>query len=129
MRVNRRTFLNLAMTITIGLFVTLWNKITLNQISLSKQHKRTFPFDKNKPITFIDDFIIINYDNQTRVFRAHCTHLGCKINQATNEKLICPCHGSEYDLNGQVLKGPAYKDLQAIRSTISDDGSQIVIET
>ena len=128
MRVNRRTFLNLGMTITIGLFVAIWNKITLNQINLSKQRKRTFPFDKNKPVTFVDDFIIINQNNQTQVFRAHCTHLGCKINQATNGKLVCPCHGSEYDLNGQVLKGPAYKSLHIMQAIIADDGSQIEIE-
>lgn len=128
MRVNRRTFLNQGMTITIGLFVALWNKITLNQIKLGKQRKHIFPFDKNKSITFIDDFIIINRDNQTQVFRAHCTHLGCKINQATTDKLVCPCHGSEYDLNGQVLKGPAYKNLNIMKSSISEDGSQIEIE-
>lgn len=129
MRVNRRTFLNLSLTITIGLFVAIWNKISLTQINLSKKRKRTLPFDKNKQITFIDEFIIINQAGETKVFLSHCTHLGCKINQATNSKLVCPCHGSEYDLNGLVLKGPAYKNLQVIAFTISDDESQIEIES
>jgi len=129
MRVNRRTFLNLGITTAIGLFLAVWNKMTLSQIKLDKQQKQTFPFDKNKPVSFIDEFIIINQNNQTQVFRAHCTHLGCKINQVTNGKLLCPCHGSEYDLNGQVLKGPAYKNLHAVHATLSDDCSQIEIES
>lgn len=129
MKVNRRTFINLSLTATSGLFVVLWNKITLTQLNQNKRHKLTFPFDKNKQVTFLDEFIIINRENETQVFLAHCTHLGCKINQTANGKLVCPCHGSEYDLNGQVLKGPAYKNLQALHSTISDDGSLIEIES
>ena len=39
---------------------------------------------------------------------AVCTHLGCVVpwNKAEN-KFICPCHGSQYDTNGKVVRGPA----------------------
>jgi len=39
---------------------------------------------------------------------AVCTHLGCVVpwNKAEN-KFICPCHGSQYDKNGKVVRGPA----------------------
>lgn len=129
MRVNRRTFINLALTITIGLFVALWNKMTLTQKNQNKRRKLTYPFDRNKQVTFLEDFVIINSANETQVFLAHCTHLGCKINQIVNGKLVCPCHGSEYNLKGQVLKGPAYKNLQALHSVISEDGNHIEIES
>jgi nitrite reductase/ring-hydroxylating ferredoxin subunit len=42
-----------------------------------------------------------------------CTHLGCQ--PAFDPKmriLICPCHGSRFDLQGNVLKGPAARPLQ-----------------
>merc|ERR1719343_1394668 len=37
-----------------------------------------------------------------------CTHLGCVVpwNRAAN-KYMCPCHGSQYDPTGKVIRGPA----------------------
>ena len=37
-----------------------------------------------------------------------CTHLGCVVpwNSAEN-KFICPCHGSQYNNQGKVVRGPA----------------------
>tara|TARA_Y100000748_G_C15438252_1_gene466092 strand:+ start:352 stop:978 length:627 start_codon:yes stop_codon:yes gene_type:complete len=39
---------------------------------------------------------------------AVCTHLGCVVpwNRAAN-KFMCPCHGSQYDSTGKVIRGPA----------------------
>ena len=37
-----------------------------------------------------------------------CTHLGCALSlDATEQTWDCPCHGSRYDLEGQVICGPA----------------------
>ena len=37
-----------------------------------------------------------------------CTHLGCGLHYNRREhSWDCPCHGSRYDTNGQVLEGPA----------------------
>ncbi len=36
-----------------------------------------------------------------------CTHEGCPLNPPSGEFLICPCHGSRFDLQGRVLAGPA----------------------
>jgi cytochrome b6-f complex iron-sulfur subunit len=40
-----------------------------------------------------------------------CTHLGCII-KPTDAGFECPCHGSRYDANGIVTKGPAPRPLQ-----------------
>jgi cytochrome b6-f complex iron-sulfur subunit len=39
---------------------------------------------------------------------AVCTHLGCVVpwNKAEN-KFMCPCHGSQYNSDGKVVRGPA----------------------
>ena len=39
---------------------------------------------------------------------AVCTHLGCVVpwNKAEN-KFKCPCHGSQYNDEGKVIRGPA----------------------
>lgn len=39
-----------------------------------------------------------------------CTHLGCTVT-VTDTELSCPCHGSLFDQNGTVVKGPADKPL------------------
>ena len=39
-----------------------------------------------------------------------CTHLGCIVKQVEGG-FQCPCHGSRFALDGEVLKGPAPKAL------------------
>lgn len=37
-----------------------------------------------------------------------CTHLGCVVPwNASANRFICPCHGSQYDAAGKVVRGPA----------------------
>lgn len=39
---------------------------------------------------------------------AVCTHLGCVVPwNAAENKFICPCHGSQYNEQGRVVRGPA----------------------
>lgn len=41
-----------------------------------------------------------------------CTHLGCTPNWAESENLFkCPCHGSFFTLEGDVVSGPAQEPL------------------
>ena len=40
-----------------------------------------------------------------------CTHEGCPINPPVRGVMMCPCHGSQFDLNGQVRRGPAQYPL------------------
>lgn len=50
-----------------------------------------------------------------------CTHKKCTVeHNAELRMLVCPCHGSMYDLNGKVAKGPAEKDLSTYEATLSD---------
>jgi Rieske Fe-S protein len=45
-------------------------------------------------------------------FSAVCTHQGCLVNAPSKTgTTICYCHGSEFDGNGAVLKGPATTPL------------------
>lgn len=50
-----------------------------------------------------------------------CTHLGCRVSFNTAERTWdCPCHGSRFDVDGQVIQGPALRDLEPV--DISGDG-------
>ena len=124
---SRRTFLRIILIGIISFFAFVWNKLTLNHLEISKQGKRLYPFIKNKSVSFFDNIIVINQDEKVTVFSSHCTHLGCKINKVENGRFVCPCHGSEYDLQGKVIKGPAHKNLEIIPSKITNEGTTIEI--
>lgn len=41
-----------------------------------------------------------------------CPHLGCRQKwNPEHKRFQCPCHGSEFDLDGNVLVGPAAKAI------------------
>lgn len=50
-----------------------------------------------------------------------CTHLGCTVASKPGG-LECPCHGSRFDLGGNVLHGPATQPLKRLRLEITSDG-------
>ena len=54
-----------------------------------------------------------------------CTHLGCLVNQEA-ESFVCPCHGSQFDLSGRVLEGPASTPLDHFDVSLSNDGRVII---
>jgi menaquinol-cytochrome c reductase iron-sulfur subunit len=60
-------------------------------------------------------------DGEVTVFSPLCTHLGCGYNwDETDKKFKCPCHGSVYDVTGQVLAGPAPRRLDALPSKVEE---------
>jgi glycine/D-amino acid oxidase-like deaminating enzyme/nitrite reductase/ring-hydroxylating ferredoxin subunit len=46
------------------------------------------------------------------VVSAVCSHMKCVVNWNQTEKTWdCPCHGSRFNIDGQVIEGPAISDL------------------
>ena len=58
-------------------------------------------------------------------FSMVCTHLGCTVEQK-NDTFECPCHGSAFDGEGQLQKGPAEKSLKRLRVTKNEEGNLIL---
>ena len=125
---NRRYFLKsagLGLVLSMGY---LWNKLVKTENQLSIRKRISLAFNPNKNISLQDNFIVVNKDGQTKVFSSHCTHLGCNINKAEGDKLICPCHGSAFDTDGNAIKGPAVRPLESMAFSIDKSTNQITIE-
>ena len=46
---------------------------------------------------------------------AACTHLGCHVHWNALEKCWdCPCHGSQFAIDGTALNGPAIAPLERV---------------
>jgi len=49
-----------------------------------------------------------------------CTHLGCTV-ESKPEGFACPCHGSRFNPQGKVTRGPANKPLHTLRVEVTND--------
>lgn len=57
---------------------------------------------------------------------AKCTHLGCTVEFEPGKDIFyCNCHGSEFGIDGSVLKGPA--ELPLSRYYVKIDGDKIFV--
>ncbi len=56
-----------------------------------------------------------NGDGELQAVDAACTHLGCIVRHEPEAACWqCPCHGSRFSIDGEVLQGPAIKPLERI---------------
>jgi cytochrome b6-f complex iron-sulfur subunit len=57
-----------------------------------------------------------------------CTHLGCSVPWMAKEmKFVCPCHGSTFDITGNVIDAPAPRALDIYPITI--ENQRITVDT
>ena len=54
-------------------------------------------------------------------FSTLCPHAGCNVSKVTDGKIVCPCHGSMFNLDGSVDRGPAKEPLEAKAVTVQGD--------
>jgi Rieske Fe-S protein len=59
------------------------------------------------------DFLLTRTGDETfTALLATCTHHGCLVSQFASPVFVCPCHGSRFDHNGEVVNGPASAPLR-----------------
>ncbi|MFC4945401.1 ubiquinol-cytochrome c reductase iron-sulfur subunit [Pseudonocardia sp. GCM10023141] len=58
-------------------------------------------------------------------FSTVCPHQGCSVSKVTAGRIVCPCHGSTFALDGSVVQGPAPTGLTAMGVTVT--GGQITL--
>jgi nucleotide-binding universal stress UspA family protein/nitrite reductase/ring-hydroxylating ferredoxin subunit len=56
--------------------------------------------------------VFVDKKGEQRLFSARCTHLGCTVAWNPAERTFdCPCHGSRFGSDGEVVNGPAGRPL------------------
>ncbi|HTH58000.1 MAG TPA: Rieske (2Fe-2S) protein [Cyclobacteriaceae bacterium] len=64
-------------------------------------------------------------ENEYSALWMKCTHQGSELN-AGGDHLYCSSHGSEFDKKGNVIHGPAEKNLRSFPTSVQND--KIIIE-
>jgi Rieske Fe-S protein len=54
-----------------------------------------------------------------------CQHLGCTV-EYEGARFLCPCHGSMYDRDGSVLRGPTERPLIRYPTEVTPDGVLLI---
>ena len=139
---NRREFLNIAWMASLG-FLTL----SISGITLIFAYPRfregefggVFTFG---PVSGLPSLLegpqnfpkvklwMSNTDEGLYAIYKVCPHLGCLYGWSDQEnKFICPCHGSQYEKNGDYIQGPAPRSLDRFVLTIVDENGDEIAST
>ena len=129
----RRDFLNLLTNAFFGLSGLLGLGGLFRFFSFQPDPGPPTEFDLGPAGLYSEDFPVIRPDIPAIMKRTAegviaislvCTHLGCTVEENENgDGFTCPCHGSRYNKNGVLLKGPATKNLPHYRTEEQADGT------
>ncbi len=87
----------------------------------------TFPPDDE-----IHGIVFLTREAQLRALSTRCTHAGCMVawqRKGGAESLRCPCHGSRFDIAGQVLNGPAKLPLARYAVRVEGDDAIVTLSS
>lgn len=112
--------------------------VTLDFLKPKVLFEPSTSFVAGSPLDFAEGVVRFNKDKKAYVIGAPggvyamsavCTHLGCITRYKSDERAIaCPCHGSRYDLEGNVTHGPAPHPLPWLDIT-EDAAGNLVVDT
>lgn len=59
---------------------------------------------------------VVKAGSKATAYAVNCSHLGCSINfNKDQHRFECPCHGSQFKIDGSVLHGPATAPLSHLK--------------
>lgn len=134
---SRRNFIKNSCSVCVGLIGMQWlleSCHTAQPVFLAtmQQNQLAVPLsafaDKNallvRHANLSYDILLVKEQDVYRAFEMKCTHNDVALH-FTGQKLVCQSHGSEFDLQGNVIKDPAPRPLKKYHTKIQDQ--QIII--
>ncbi|MDH3942749.1 MAG: Rieske 2Fe-2S domain-containing protein, partial [Anaerolineae bacterium] len=141
MRMNRREFLNIAWLASLGFLVL---EISGASVIFSYPRFKEGEFGGIVPFRFGDipeieaapnnfpkvKIWLTNTPDGLMALYKVCPHLGCLYGWSDQEyKFICPCHGSQYEHDGDWIEGPAPRSLDRFAFSIVDEQGQVLAQS
>jgi Rieske Fe-S protein len=75
-------------------------------------------------------YVAKDASGNVNVFAINCSHLGCSIAWTPADQLFeCPCHGSRFNINGNVVHGPAAYPLSNLTWKQGATASEIIVQS
>ena len=70
-----------------------------------------------------------NSDDTYKALSGICTHQSCIVSgfDGSSSRFVCPCHGSQFDLNGNVAQGPANRKLSEYATRVENNSLIITL--
>ena len=128
-KISRKKFFGrIGLTSLIPLGAIWYSSSKRSGLREKQTRKITIPANIPAGISFYDSVIISKEKGKVTVLSAKCTHLGCIINRDENNVLICPCHGSQYAMDGTPVKGPANKALRKLPFKVNTQTGEITVD-
>lgn len=94
----------------------------VEDIELARGEGKVVELNGKRAGIYMDDAGIRHVVNTT------CTHMGCELNWNPAERSWdCPCHGSRFSFDGDIIEGPAVKslrmdeDVNTVEKLLSED--------
>jgi cytochrome b6-f complex iron-sulfur subunit len=96
----------------------------------------TLTIDANSPLAAAGSAALVQASNRSflvartasdafTALTAICTHQACTITGYNNQIYTCPCHGSQFNTSGGVVRGPATSSLRTFSTQFANN--QLVI--
>ena len=127
-KINRKKFLKLSAAAIVLPFLIIWDNFVERTVKQhSSKSKISLPANIPQGVTFFKSVIINNDGKKIIILSSKCTHLGCNINKLEDDKLVCPCHGSQFNLYGNVIEGPATASLRKLNYKTDPKTKEIVV--
>lgn len=136
--VTRREFLNYVWGASMALFLAQFGGITFffamprfragefgGEITVRADE---FPQPNAAPVSNNPGkFWLVNTDAGINALYKVCTHLGCIFPWSEAARIFaCPCHGSQFKLDGTYIAGPAPRDLDRFEFRVLDANGNVI---
>lgn len=90
----------------------------------SEKYKKLKTDGASEPIG--DILVIATANNNYVALSKACTHQGTSVRYSGNGGVVvCPNHGSQFNFDGSVKKGPAASPLTVFKTTLSGNGNSL----
>jgi Rieske Fe-S protein len=73
--------------------------------------------------------VVRESEESVRAFQSECTHKNATLKYDKKKRILrCPAHGSWFDLDGTVVRGPAEHPLPTLRAELREEHIVLVID-